>query len=140
MAQQILDLLGWILLGTGSLLAVAGGIGLHRFPDLYSRMHAAGVTDTGGAGLVIAGLIVQSFALPVTEADHVLFAVAGLLVTKKALLLAVKLVIILFFLLLTSPTSTHVLARAALTAGIKPLLPPDGAQQQQQEEAPRSPS
>ena len=98
--QVTLDILGWIFLVAGSVLSIAGGIGLLRFPDFYTRIHAGGLTDTGGAGLVIAGLLVQS----------------------DSFLVAVKLVIILFFLLLTSPTSTHALARAALTAGVKPLL------------------
>ena len=98
--QLVLDILGWVFLVGGSILSIAGGIGLLRFPDFYTRIHAGGLTDTGGAGLVIAGLIVQS----------------------GSFLVAVKLVIILFFLLLTSPTATHALARAALTAGVKPLL------------------
>ena len=101
--QLALDILGWVLLVAGSVLSIAGGVGLLRFPDFYTRIHAGGVTDTGGAGLVIAGLLVQS----------------------DSLLVALKLVIILFFLLLTSPTSTHALARAALTAGVKPLLATD---------------
>jgi len=101
--QPVLDILGWVFLVAGSVLSIAGGIGLLRFPDFYTRIHAGGLTDTGGAGLVIAGLLVQS----------------------DSFLVAVKLVIILFFLLLTSPTSTHALARAALTAGVKPLLAPD---------------
>jgi multicomponent Na+:H+ antiporter subunit G len=100
-ALEILrDVLGWVFLIGGSVLSIAGGIGLLRFPDFYTRIHAGGLTDTGGAGLVMAGLLVQS----------------------DSLLVAVKLVIVLFFLLLTSPTATHALARAALTAGVKPLL------------------
>jgi multicomponent Na+:H+ antiporter subunit G len=102
--QPLLDILGWILLLGGSVLSVAGGAGLLRFPDFYTRIHAGGLTDTGGAGLVMAGLIVQS----------------------PSLLVAVKLGMILFFLLLTSPTSTHALARAALTAGVRPLLTHEG--------------
>jgi len=108
--QLLVDILGWTLLVSGSLLSIAGGTGLLRFPDFYTRIHAGGVTDTGGAGLVMAGLIVQ----------------AG------PSLVAVKLAMILFFLLLTSPTSTHALAQAALSAGVKPALSPD------QEEDPRS--
>ena len=40
-----LDYLSWVLIITGSLFAIIGGIGILRFPDFYSRQHAAGITD-----------------------------------------------------------------------------------------------
>ena len=49
------DIASWILLMTGAFFCVVGGIGLHRLPDFFSRMHGAGITDTLGAGLVILG-------------------------------------------------------------------------------------
>ena len=64
-------------------------------PDFYTRMHAASVTDSAGAILVISGIILQ----------------AGLS------LAAVKLAAVLVFLLLTSPTASNALASAALLAG-----------------------
>ena len=45
-----LDVLSWILLLGGGAFAVVGGIGLLRLPDMFSRMHGAGITDTLGAG------------------------------------------------------------------------------------------
>ncbi len=77
-----------------------GGIGILRLPDVFTRMHAAGITDTMGAGLILAGLMAQ----------------AGLT------LVTVKLVLIVLFLVVTSPTSTHALAKAALTGGLEPRL------------------
>ena len=71
-----------------------------RFPDFYTRMHASGVTDTLGAGLILIGLMFQ----------------AG-----WSLVLA-KLVLILLFILLTSPTSSHALAKAAMHSKLKPGL------------------
>ena len=94
------DILSWILLVAGAAFSMIGGIGMHRLPDMYTRMHGAGITDTLGAGLIIAGLIVQGGLTLVT----------------------VKLFLILVFLLFTSPTSTHALANAALHGGLKPLL------------------
>jgi multicomponent Na+:H+ antiporter subunit G len=67
-------------------------------PNLYTRMHAASVTDTMGAILVLGGVMVQ----------------AGLS------LATIKLAAILLFLLITGPTSSYALAHAALLAGIKP--------------------
>jgi multicomponent Na+:H+ antiporter subunit G len=94
------DVVSWVLLVAGSLFAVVGGIGLLRLPDLFARMHGAGMTDTMGAGLILTGLMFQ----------------AGLS------LVALKLVLILLFLLLTSPTSAHALAKSALAHGQKPQL------------------
>ena len=46
-----------ILLLTGALFTVVGGVGILRMPDVFTRMHAAGITDTIGAGTTIAGLM-----------------------------------------------------------------------------------
>ena len=93
-----LDILSWVLLGTGTIFLLIGAIGLIRLPDFFTRMHAAGIIDTLGAGLILAGLMVE----------------AG-----WSLNLA-KLAMIVVFLLFTSPTSTHALAHAALVHGLKP--------------------
>ena len=94
----VLDSLSWLLLTTGGLFVLVGGIGALRMPNLYTRMHAASVTDTMGAVLVIAGVMLQAGPSLVT----------------------VKLAAILLFLLTTSPTASYALASAALLAGIKP--------------------
>ena len=95
-----LEITSAVLLIVGSAFAVVGGIGILRLPDFYSRMHAAGITDTMGAGLVLTGLMFQ--------AEH--------------WMVIVKLLMILFFLLITSPTSTHALAKSALAHGLEPVL------------------
>jgi multicomponent Na+:H+ antiporter subunit G len=92
------DIISWILLSAGGFFVLVGGIGALRMPNLYTRMHAASVTDTMGAVLVLGGIMVQ----------------AGLS------LATIKLVAILLFLLITSPTSSYALAHSALLAGIKP--------------------
>jgi multicomponent Na+:H+ antiporter subunit G len=97
-------ILGWLLLAAGGVFCVVGGIGLIRMPDFYTRVHAASVTDTLGAGLMLAGLVVQ----------------AGLT------LISAKLAILLLLIFFTSPSATHALARAALTRGIRPLLHEEG--------------
>lgn len=92
------DMVSWALLLGGGFFLLTGGVGLLRLPDVYSRMHAAGMTDTLGAGLFIAGMAVQ----------------AGLT------LVTVKLLMILVFILFTSPTATYALANAAWSSGVKP--------------------
>ena len=94
----ILDTISWVLLTAGGFFVLVGGVGALRMPNLYTRMHAASVTDTMGAILVLGGVMVQ----------------AGLS------LATIKLAAILMFLLITSPTSSYALAHAALLAGIKP--------------------
>jgi multicomponent Na+:H+ antiporter subunit G len=99
----IIDVVSWIFLTLGGLFVLVGGIGALRMPDLYTRMHAASVTDSLAAILVITGIMLQ----------------AGLSLTT------IKLAAILLFLLLTSPTSANALASAALLAGMQPLAKDD---------------
>jgi multicomponent Na+:H+ antiporter subunit G len=96
----ILDVASWALILGGGVFCLLSGIGLIRFPDVFTRMHAASLADTLGAGLVIAGLLLQ----------------AGI----GADLVGVKLILILVFLLFTSPVVTHALAQAALLDGETP--------------------
>jgi len=93
-----LDILSWLLLTLGGISVLIGGIGALRMPDLFTRMHAASVTDSLGAILVLTGIMLQ----------------AGLS------LATIKLAAILLFLLFTSPTASNALAAAAMLAGNKP--------------------
>jgi multicomponent Na+:H+ antiporter subunit G len=103
MMSLVIDGLSWALIAGGSFFTIVGAIGLLRMPDVYTRMHAASVTDTLGAGLLIGGMMLQ----------------AGLaLVTLKLLFIAA----LLFF---TGPVVTHALAQAAQHAGIAPRLDED---------------
>jgi multicomponent Na+:H+ antiporter subunit G len=92
--------LGWAFLALGSFFCVVGGLGLVRMPDFYTRMHAASVTDTVGAGFLLLGMM--------------LFAGFSLV--------TVKLVIVGFLIFFTSPTATHALAKAGLHRGVEPKL------------------
>ena len=102
--ETALDILSWVLLLGGGAFVIIGGIGLLRLPDFYTRLHAAGMTDTLGAGLIILGMMVEG----------------GLsLVTVRLVLLGV-------LIFLTSPTATHAIANAAFTAGLEPWTGDDG--------------
>jgi multicomponent Na+:H+ antiporter subunit G len=98
--NEILDLASWVLLSAGGFFCIAGGIGMLRMPDFYTRVHAASVSDTLGAGLILLGLALQ----------------AGWT------LVAAKLAVIGLLIFFTSPAATHALARAALGRGLQPLL------------------
>lgn len=89
-----------IVLLCGGLIVFVGASGVLRLPDFYTRLHAAGVTDTLGTLLVLIGLILLS----------------------GFTLLSAKLTLVGLFLLVTSPAATHAVANAAHKAGLKPLL------------------
>ena len=95
----VLDIASTALLITGTFFVFAGGLGVMRMPDFFTRMHAASLTDTGGAALILIGLMLQG----------------GLT------LVPLKLAAIFLFLFLTSPTASYALANAALLSGLKPL-------------------
>jgi len=100
MNAEILNVASWVLIVLGSAFCLIGALGLLRMPDFFTRMHAASLVDTLGAGLLLMGMMLQ----------------AGFtLVTAKLLMI----VLLLFF---TSPTATHALARAARARGVQPLL------------------
>ena len=103
MIELILNLISAGLLAAGSIFVLIGAFGLIRLPDFYTRLHAAGITDTLGAELILLGLMFQ----------------AGLS------LITVKLILISLFIFFTSPTATHAVANAARVMGLKPMLVPD---------------
>ena len=103
MIELILNLISAGLLAAGSIFVLIGAFGLIRLPDFYTRLHAAGITDTLGAELILLGLMFQ----------------AGLS------LVTVKLILISLFIFFTSPTATHAVANAARVMGLKPMLVPD---------------
>jgi len=94
-----LDILSFLLLIAGGIFVIIGSVGVLRFPDFYTRMHAAGITDTLGADFILLGLLFQ--------------APDGIT--------AVKLLLIVFFFLLTSPVATHSVAHAAYAGREAPL-------------------
>ena len=96
--DTLLDIVSWLLLASGGFFILMGGLGALRMPDLYTRMHAASVTDSVGPILIIGGLILQ----------------AGMS------LASIKLAAILLFLLLTGPTASNALASAAVLSGLRP--------------------
>lgn len=90
--------LSWACLLAGGGFVITGALGLLRMPDLFTRLHGAGIIDTLGAGLILVGLMIQS----------------GLSLTT------VKLLLLLFLILFTTPTASHALAKAAIHGRLLP--------------------
>lgn len=93
---MILEVISAILLLLGAFFSLTGALGLFKFPDFFTRVHSASVTDSIGAILIISGLM---------------------LLTDFGLVFA-KLLLILIFLLLTGPTASHALAKSARHGGL----------------------
>jgi multicomponent Na+:H+ antiporter subunit G len=97
------DALVWIgggLVVMGVVFTLLGAVGVLRFPDLYTRIHAASLTDTGGASLVLLGLAL----------------ISGL--NAETL----KLGLVWVFIMLTTPVAASALANAAYGSGHKPRI------------------
>lgn len=96
--ELVLDIASWACIVLGALVALTGALGMLRLPDVFSRMHAAGMIDSMGMAMILTGLMFQ--------ADE--------------WIVVVKLGLIVIFILLTSPTTTFALARAAIDSGLDP--------------------
>lgn len=88
---------GAILLLAGSVFASLGALGILRFPDVYTRLHASSKAGPMGVGLMLLGAGVST-----GEPWTILRTVIGLV-----------------FLILVSPVSSHLLARSAVKTGVK---------------------
>ena len=87
-----------VIIIAGLLFFVGAVVGLVRFPDFYTRMHAAGKCDTLGTMLVVAGLAMLN----------------GWSVVSA------KLLIVLVFIVVANPTATHAIMRVALVCRVLP--------------------
>ncbi|MDO8423523.1 MAG: monovalent cation/H(+) antiporter subunit G [Parvibaculum sp.] len=94
----VIQIASWACFSIGGTFLVIGALGLIRLPDFWARIHAAGMIDTLGSALVLAGMMLQ----------------AGLTLTT------LKLVLIGLFLFVAGPTASHAIANAAWVAGLKP--------------------
>lgn len=90
----------------GLVLFFGAVMGLLRFPDFYTRMHAAGKGDTLSTMLILLGFAIYLLADGIDVENG---------------LVALKILGICGFIMLTSPTSTHVLMQAGYEAGVKPV-------------------
>ncbi len=93
-----------LLITAGLFFFAVGTLGLLRFPDFYTRLHAAGKCDSFASVLVAAG--VACYAL----GD---FSFGNFLVFVKILFIAV-------LVFVASPTATHAVTEAALIVGVEP--------------------
>lgn len=87
-----------VLLCIASLSALFGAIGLLRFKDCYTRIHAATLVSVGGVMLALFALAIENFGT----------------------VYSVKSALIIIFLAITNPVSSHAILNAAHKTGIVP--------------------
>ncbi len=100
----VLDSLSWLCLIAGSFLGVTGAVGMFRFPDFYTRLHANSITETLCAGLILLGLALQA----------------------NGPFMVIKLVLIFFIMAYTGPTAAHALAKTARQEKLAPFVAKPG--------------
>jgi multicomponent Na+:H+ antiporter subunit G len=88
----------YVLFAIGSVIMILGAVGVIRFPDVYTRLHASTKCDTGGAISILLGVALS----------------VGLNMTS------LKILSVLFLIFLLNPVASHALARASHKYGIKP--------------------
>lgn len=98
--ELLLDILSWLCILSGAFFSLTGAVGLFRFPDFFSRVHASSMDDSLGVLLVLTGLFLQN----------------GIDLN------GIKLIFIFFFFLFTNTAATHALVKAARKDGLKPML------------------
>ena len=95
----ILDIITGICFFVGSLSIIIGACGLIKLPDVFSRIHAAGMIDTGGTAFFLLGMILQT---------------GWSLITFKLILIGI-------FIFFTSPVTSHVTVNLARQKNLVPL-------------------
>ncbi len=106
----MLNTVTYVLIGIGLFFNLMAGVGLLRFPDFYTRLHAGTKCTTFGSIFLIGAVILQAAAVWIHggwgSPDSVM---------------ALHAAIALVALLITNPTGAHAIARAGYRSGVKPV-------------------
>jgi len=87
---MVINLVGGVFILGGLFFFLVGTIGIIRFPDVLSRIHAAAKCDTLGALLCLTGLIIfNGFNM-----------------------ISLKILLVLIFIWVTNPTASHLIGKA----------------------------
>lgn len=93
---KIMLYIGWIIVFLGLFVIISGIIALFRFPDFYSKLHAASVIECCGIPICLIGLAI----------------------IQDSLISTFKLLIITVIIFIMNPVSTHALARSSMKSKI----------------------
>lgn len=104
----IVDIILYIFLAVGVFFNLLAGIGLLRFPDVYTRLHAGTKCTTFGSIFILGAVIILGLK-------------AWFLGDSNGSVLTIHTIIALIAILITNPTGAHAIARAAHRSNVKPF-------------------
>ncbi|MCD6559212.1 MAG: monovalent cation/H(+) antiporter subunit G [Palaeococcus sp.] len=105
----VIEYMIYTFLAINMIFNLLGSISLHRFPDVYTRLHGATKCTTFGTIFAVLAVVVHAlYQLRITN-------------DPKYLQMALHSVVALIALLLTNPTGAHAIAKAAHLSGVKPV-------------------
>ncbi len=107
--MEALNTVSYIFIGIGLFFNFVGAFGLHRFPDVYTKLHAATKCTTFGSIFLILAVIVQSAGMWALQGAH-----------SPQSIMTIHSVLALVALAVTNATGAHAMARAAHRSGEKP--------------------
>jgi multicomponent Na+:H+ antiporter subunit G len=96
-----INIASYVFLGIGLFFNLVGVVGLHRFPDVYMRLHASAKINTGGAMNILFGLMLR-FGFQ---------------------LVTIKYFVLLLLIFILTPVVSHAIARSAHIQGKTGLIP-----------------
>ena len=102
------EIIIYILLGIGVFFNLLAGVGLLRFPDVYTRLHAGTKCTTFGSIFLVGSVVLlglKNWWIGDTNGS----------------VLAIHSIVALAAILITNPTGAHAIARAAHRSGVKPI-------------------
>lgn len=106
---MITEIIVYILLAIGLFFNILAGIGLLRFPDVYTRLHAGTKCTTFGSIFICGSVILLGLKMWILDGD------------TESSILSIHTAVALIAILITNPTGAHALARAAHKSGVKPV-------------------
>jgi len=104
----MIEIIIYILLGIGVFFNLLAGVGLLRFPDVYTRLHAGTKCTTFGSIFIVGSVVLLGLKNWWTG-------------DANGSVLAIHSIIALAAILITNPTGAHAIARAAHRSGVKPI-------------------
>jgi len=108
MIGTIINYIVYLFLFIGVFFTLLGGVGILRFPDVYTRLHAGTKCTTFGSIFLILSIVILGLK-------------TWYLGDTNGSVLAIHSTIALIAILLTNPTGAHAIARAAHKSGVKPV-------------------
>jgi len=106
--MSIIDIIIYIFFFIGVFFSLLAGIGLLRFPDVYTRLHAGTKCTTFGSIFLIGSVILIGFR-------------SWYFGSTDGSILVIHSIVALIAILLTNPTGAHAIARAAHRSGVEPV-------------------